>query len=214
MVDPPERDPFATTRATYDLIHTDYEARSGADPKQLGELRGAVADLLDPGSLLADVGCGPGRDAVYFASRDLSVLGLDASVAMAARTRSRGVTTVLGDLRSLPLAAGRLDAVWSAASLVHVPSADVPATLRGFRRALRYGGVLGLSTAVGDVEGWEEVRYVVDPGVELIRPLRRWFVHHRVDDLLDLVRDAGFEVRSATEVTSHRRWVRVLATAS
>jgi hypothetical protein len=124
-------------------------------------------------------------------------------------------------MRHLPYRDGELDGIWSTAALLHVPRADVPDTLRGWRRCLASGGILGLSTAVGDHEGWEPVTerqaspHAGDPAHGLSEPLRgslrRWFVYHQPDALVALLADAGFEVTSTAERATHRRWLQVLA---
>lgn len=168
---------------------------------------------------MADIGCGPGRDASVFVAAGLRVAALDASPGMATRTHSLGTPVALADMRQLPFQAGALDGIWSAAALLHVPRAHVPATLRGWRRCLAAGGVLGLSTAVGDHEGWEPV---TEGGAEPPAPggpapeappgtLRRWFAYHRPDALLAMLDGAGFEVVSTAERATHRRWLQVIA---
>lgn len=95
-----------------------------------------------------------------------------------------------------------------------VAGQDVPGTLAFWRRALRPGGVLGLSTAVGrdDEQGWEAVPYAQDvPGYDA--PLRRWFVYHSPAHLQSLLTAAGFEIRDLGMRESHRSWLQVIAVA-
>lgn len=76
----------------------------------------------------------------------------------------------------------------------------------------RATGMVGLATALGEADGGEDVPYAHDAGPGG-GPLRRWFVRHRRDDLLDLLRAAGFEVLEATERTTHRHWLLLRARA-
>ena len=58
-----------------------------------------------------------------------------------------------------------------------------------------------------DVPPWPE-----DPATRTpTTGLRRWFVHHRPDELVGLLTDAGFVVHLTRERESHRRWLQVLA---
>lgn len=207
-------DVVAETRATYERITAGYEARAAVDHPGRLELRSAFADRVPPRGSVADIGCGPGRDARHFASLGLRVLAVDASSAMLDRAAAPGVTPVLGDLRQLPVRDESLDGLWSSASLLHVPRADVPATLSGWRSAVRSGGVLGLSTALGDHDVWEDVPYLGDDPTAHERPLRRWFVHHERPALLGLLAAAGFETQQVSEHTTHRHWLQVLARAA
>jgi SAM-dependent methyltransferase len=141
------------------------------------------------------------------------VVGIDASKNMAARARGEGVSMLVADMRSMPLAPGSLDGIWSVASLLHVPRGDVRETLASWRTLLRTSGVLGLSTSLGNDEGWEACPY--DPTAQHDPAgLRRWFVHHDESDLLGLVNNAGFDIISSRERVSNRRWLQILACVS
>lgn len=202
-------DPVATTTAAYDLVAASYAERNAvAAPDHVEHQRAFLAALS--GSVVADAGCGPGRDAVSFAAEGVRVAGFDRSVEMLARARAAGVPVARADLRALPVRDGSLDGLWSSASLLHVPRDQVPATLLGWRRCLRDGGVLGLVTSLGGTEGWEDVPYdVATQPVDA--PVQRWFVHHTRDGLLGLLADAGFTVLSATERHASRVWLQVIA---
>lgn len=199
------------TADTYDRIVRDYDARTAQPAPEYVAFRNAFCDRLAAGSRVVDLGCGPGRDAVAFQQRGLEVLGLDASTGMVRRTRERGVPAVVGDHRRPPFADAMAGGVWSSASLLHVPRDDVDPTLRSWRRLLVRGGVLGLSTSLGSSEGWEDAPYAADEPQPA--QLRRWFVHHERQSLLDLIAATGFAVIRVDERTSHRRWLQVLAVA-
>ncbi|WP_406674847.1 class I SAM-dependent methyltransferase [Nonomuraea sp. N2-4H] len=95
-----------------------------------------------------------------------------------------------------------MDGLWSAAALVHVPVAETVPTLRAWHAALRPGGLLGLSAATGDGEGWEPV--AGDGHL-------RWFAHREPQALLAALAEAGFEVREHAENAVSRSWCNVLA---
>jgi SAM-dependent methyltransferase len=199
-----------TTASAYDLIVDDFVRRNRSVPPDFAEYRASFVAAMRNGGRVADLGCGPGRDAAYFLEVGLRVVAVDASRQMVRHTYGEGVAVAQADIRSVPLRAASLDGIWSAASLLHVPRPDVARTLRSWRQLLRPGGVLGLATSLGDDEGWEACPY--DPSTQPTNaPLRRWFVHHDHDALLQLVVAAGFEVVSARERVSHRRWIQVLA---
>lgn len=196
------------TSDTYDRIADVYAARSGDVPltlrAYLDRFVAAVGWSWTPVS-------GPGQLAALLAEQGLRPVALDSSVEMLRLARLR-VPVVGGDLRRLPFAAASLDGVWSAASLLHVPREDVPATLRGWRTVLRPGGVLGLSTAVGrdDQQGWERVPYAAGAQSHDV-PLRRWFVYHSAERLHALVADAGFDLLDSDVRESHRVWLQLVA---
>jgi SAM-dependent methyltransferase len=200
----------ASTANAYDHIVDDFARRNAEVPLDVAEHRASFIAEVRQGGRVADFGCGPGRDAAHFLTVGLDVVAVDASREMTLRTRRAGVPVARADMRFVPLRHGSLDGIWSAASLLHVPRIDVPRTLRAWWGCLRPSGVLGLATSLGDHEGWEACPYEASTQ-PTSAPLRRWFVHHDRDALLDLLDAAGFEVVSDRERVSHRRWLQVLA---
>ena len=201
---------IALTVASYDLIAEDYEHQTASVSAESAEFRTNYLSVLGGRGTIADLGCGPGRDAVYFLQTGLAVVGVDASREMTRRARTKGVRVAVGDLRAVPLRGSALDGVWSSASLLHVPREEVPATLRSWVLCLRTGGILGLSTSLGEDEGWEKTPYDRTPYPQDV-PLRRWYVHHDRAALLNMLELAGMEILSTRERISHRRWLMVLA---
>jgi SAM-dependent methyltransferase len=193
-------DPVAATRATYDVIASDFERRTRTPFADLiADLDGFVS-ALPLGARVADVGCGPGRDAALLRERGVTVIPLDFSMEMLRiGDRSRAVQA---DMRALPLQSTSLDGVWCQAAMLHIPLAGVPAVLSEFGRVLRPGGKLYLTVAEGDGEGWQTGGY--DGEI-------RWFAHHRVDSLAALLTGAGFATTGVRQRTSHREWLVITA---
>jgi ubiquinone/menaquinone biosynthesis C-methylase UbiE len=194
----------AHNRATYDRIASAYaESKRRLLPvgvSSLDEVRLAFARRVALDSRLGDLGCGSGEDAFWFAARGVQVVGIDLSSSMLRLTRSvLGEQRVaVGDLRALPLRDASLDAVWSAAALLHVPDADTRRVLDGVRRVLRPGGLLGLVTALGEGVREEPVPYAAGES--------RWFVYRDPDALASLLGDVGLAVLDRGEVAGNRRW--------
>lgn len=199
-------DPVAETTASYDEIASAYAARTATPVPALRGWLNRFAAELRPAARVADLGCGPARDGAELTARGLCVVGVDRSAGMLAVASGRLAGRVVqGDLRRLPLAAGALAGAWSAAALLHVPRTDVPAALSELRRVLRPGGVLGLITAMGESEGYEEVDYAAGR--------QRWFVYHDAGALRQLLAGAGFELMDAAENRANRHWLQLLARA-
>ncbi|MFB9234753.1 class I SAM-dependent methyltransferase [Plantactinospora siamensis] len=190
------------TRQTYDLISETY-ARVNATPDERirADAAGLAADL-GPGCLVADVGCGPGREVELLRAHGVRVVGFDLSLG---QLRAGGVAGVAqADMRRLPVRSGSLDGVWCQAALLHIPRAEVPAVLAEFARIVRIGGALHLNVSEGDGEGWEmAANYGSDR--------RRWFTLHRLPDLTRLLAEAGFVVRRSGRNRARRDWLRVYA---
>jgi SAM-dependent methyltransferase len=112
---------------------------------------------LDEGSIVLDVGCGPGRHARALAGSGVLVHGVDIStrfVELAASDAPAGATFERLDARALPFEA-RFDAAYSvcqgAFGILGGPGADDDplagdlAVLRGMARAVRAGGLVALT---------------------------------------------------------------------
>jgi malonyl-CoA O-methyltransferase len=107
-----------------------------------------------PPQRVLDLGSGPGRAAAAMRRRwpKAQVLALDLALPMLRQARGRdgwhplrrGVDRVCADARALPLAENSLDVLFSNLCLQWVE--DLPAVFAGFRRALRPGGLLLVST--------------------------------------------------------------------
>lgn len=205
-----DEDVRVSTARAYDLIVDEFVRRTAVIDDALAEFRSAFVAAVGAAATVADVGCGPGRDATHFQSLGIRAVGVDASSGMAFRTRQLGVPVVRADMRRLPLRAHSLDGIWSIASLLHVPRSEVPATLAAWRTCLRPGGVLGLGTSLGTDEGWEACPY--DPiGQHTPSDLRRWFVHHDETALNDLVQGCGYAIEWSRVRQGNRRWLQLLA---
>jgi SAM-dependent methyltransferase len=146
-------EPIAETRQTYDLITAEYARRNAATWPHLANHISELGASLPPGSVVADVGCGPGRDITLLREQGFRVIGIDLSLGQLRTSGLPGVAQA--DMRQLPLRTGSADAIWCHAALLHIPRTAVPAVLAEFARAVRPDGELYLSVAEGDGERFE-----------------------------------------------------------
>lgn len=152
---------IAATREAYDIVAADY-AEILADALDANPFDRAVlalfADLVHAapgpaaGRRAAEIGCGSGRVTAALAKLGLDVFGVDLSPAMVeeARRRHPGLEFHVGDMTALDLPPNALAGLVAWYSLIHVPPAQHPVVLAGFRRALATGGHLLLAFQVGD----------------------------------------------------------------
>lgn len=122
----------------------------------------ALLDALPPQKNLniLDLGCGPGRDLLYFKKLGHQVVGLDACSKFCQMAREYSGCEVLEqDFLQLDLAPESFDGIFANASLFHVPSQKLLLVLQKLQRALRPNGVLFSSNPRGSHEGWDGNRY-------------------------------------------------------
>lgn len=140
------------SRAAWDARAERWDARSDANAlapdrtRDLDRIWGALR--LTAGARVLDAGCGSGHFAIALAKRDARVTGIDLSPEMihrarnhaAARGGSDDIDWRVGDVKHLPEPLAVYDAIH--ARVLFQFLADIPGTLREFRRVLKPGGRL------------------------------------------------------------------------
>ncbi len=112
----------------------------GANAAFVHGLAGGVVEWLaaKTGECILDLGCGDGQLTAQLIAGGADVVGVDASEAMVAAARGRGIQAELGNVEALPFQSNTFDAVFSNAVLHWVKNHD--AMLGEVRRVLRPGG--------------------------------------------------------------------------
>jgi len=193
---------IAETRQTYDLIASEYARQNSVAAEEVAQRLGELAASVASAGVVADIGCGPGRDVMVLRARGLHAAGFDLSLGQLRAGYVPGL--IQGDMRRLPLRAGSVHGIWCWAALVHLPREAVPRALAEFARILRGGGSLVMSIAEGDGEGFEVAAPYGSDG-------RRWFTRYREPELTALVAAAGFSIRNMRRHRAYRDWLSVHA---
>src|SRR4030095_741721 len=128
-------------------VSQNYQALLGALPQRRG-------------LHLLDLGCGPGRDLLYFKNLGHHAVGLEGSPKFCQMARAYSDCEVLAqDFLKLNLKSESFDGIFANASLFHVPSQELSRVLRELWTALKSGGILFSSNPRGNEEGWDGERY-------------------------------------------------------
>ena len=187
------------TRRAYDATVDVYVERIGGEIV-LGVEQQPELDLLDaftaglaPGSLVADLGCGPGRMCAHLGRRGLAVVGVDLSAGMldAARRLHPSIAVAQSDLRALPLRDTAVDAAVLWYSIIHLPAVELTSVFVEVRRILRTGApvLLGFQSGHGEVVHRDEIAG---------RPVSMTNVRHSPSVVEGALVSAGFTVESVT----------------
>ncbi len=169
-----------------------------------------VSALLPPGARVLDLGCGEGRDSVFFAERGFDVTGVDiarSGLAKAERLASaRGVRVHwvcghIGGLATRRLADRSFDLVYSCGSIHYVPR-----TVRGrlFRRLQALTRAEGLHAHIVFTDGaiylekGERIDYFASG--ELAAPYAAWLIVAGEQHLIDCRQDGTIHRHSVEQI--------------
>ena len=114
------------------------------------DMQALILRYFTPGPT-ADIGCGSGRDAAWLNSNGFPAKGYDASEGLLAQARRRhpGVAFARAVLPALEgVSSSSFANVLCETVIMHLPAADIPASVRRLLDILQPGGVLYLSWRV------------------------------------------------------------------
>ncbi|MFF7446469.1 MULTISPECIES: methyltransferase domain-containing protein [unclassified Streptomyces] len=187
-------------RRSYDTVAAEYANRLHAelDDKPLDKaLLTALLEQTEEGTVIGDLGCGPGHVAARLTEQGARTVGIDLSPGMVAEGRRRfpRVEFREGDLLELPAADAEFGAVTALYTIIHLDPAELHRAFAEMARVLRPSGLALLSFHIG-----EEVRH-----------LDEWWGHEVDVDfrfldpahIAGLLEAAGFTVEMRLERTHY-----------
>ena len=140
-----------------------FESTVAADVTQLYE---RLLLHIPTNAYILDLGCGSGRDTKAFIERGYRVDAVDGSEELCRlASEYTGIKVICRDFSSIDCDE-KYDAIWACASLLHIPSDQLPALLERLQDALRQGGVFYMSFKYGDFEGERDDRFFLDMTAE------------------------------------------------
>jgi ubiquinone/menaquinone biosynthesis C-methylase UbiE len=154
-------DEVSTTIESYDRIASEYCRHTLRDEFRRVEeefLERFMTHMGKEAPLVADIGCGDGRDSEYLIKKGARVLLVDLSRSMlaeAARQVPEGVHLNM-DVRNLAFLDTYLDGLWASGILYHLPKRELPGALDEIHRVIAPGGVFSFNFKAGEGEGMEE----------------------------------------------------------
>ncbi|QKW08116.1 class I SAM-dependent methyltransferase [Streptomyces sp. NA04227] len=144
----------ASVRRSYDTVAEEYATRLHDELAGKPLDRALLAALLEqrePGTAVADLGCGPGHVAAWLAGKGVHAVGIDLSAGMVAAGRRRFAQVEFreGDLLELPAGDGEFGAAVALYTWIHLDPGDLRRACEEARRVLRPGGLLLVAFHVG-----------------------------------------------------------------
>ncbi len=101
-----------------------------------------LAERLSNGAMVLDVGCGSGRDLLWFKNKGFEVIGFERSAGLADLAREHsGVEVIEGDFETYDFSFISADAIIASGSLVHVQHERLADILQNIVQALEKHGI-------------------------------------------------------------------------
>lgn len=133
----------------YEDNHQQYfDSTVGIDPSVFLE---PLAKRLKPKATILDIGCGSGRDLLWFARRGFQPTGFEQSPSLASLARNHANCPVIeGDFRLFNFSVLQFSALVFVGSLVHVSQKALPVILSACCQALVPEGLLLITLKEGE----------------------------------------------------------------
>jgi tellurite methyltransferase len=169
-----------------------------------------IARLVRPGDAVLDLGCGEGRDSVFFAGLGAAVTGVDlstdglAKARRLARQRGLRVRWIEGDMTEA-LPAGRFDLIFSCGTIHYVPRAERRHLFRRLAAMSRPGGRQA-HVVFTDRDVHEEKGEIVDyfTAGELREAFVEWQVLRNGERVISCAQDGSVHGHSVEELVAAR----------
>jgi len=161
--------------------------------------------LLPKDGKILDAGCGSGKDVAYLTEYGFEAIGIDISEGLLkeAKKRTKGKFKKM-DITEMKFKDEEFDGIWSCATLYHLKKEDMLKVLKDFNKILKKKGVLFINVKEGEGEEVVKKKEYDD--------LPRLFVYYSLGEILELVKEAGFEViNSFTDAGPGVTWINVYA---
>lgn len=189
------------TLRAYEAAAERYRAQTGG-PRTVVPLLDRLLATLARGSLVLEIGSGPGRDALLLEQRGLRVARTDATRAFVEMLRADGHDAQLLNVITDPIV-GRFDGVLADAVLLHLSAAELATALTKLRRAVAVDAPFALTLKEGDGSEWHSRRL----------DLPRHFTYWREKTLRLALAAGGWRVDWLSHVPGNEPWLHVLCRA-
>lgn len=125
----------------------------------INEIQDAFLEHIPMNGHILDLGCGSGRDSLYFLKKGFRVTAMDGSQALCDRASEILGQKVLCASFEEFVTDDRYDGIWACASLLHLESGALKDAIAKYLTYLKHGGVFYMSFKYGTDENYLLNRY-------------------------------------------------------
>ncbi|KMV30377.1 hypothetical protein AB733_11935 [Photobacterium swingsii] len=125
----------------------------------MSEIYTPFLDRLEVGAKILDIGCGSGRDLLFFKNAGFVPTGLEPSMPLAEHARNYAKVEVWGNTIQGLKTDKKFNGVWACASLLHIPSNELKACFQKIANLVIGDGVIYASFKHGTFEGIRNGRF-------------------------------------------------------
>ena len=139
------------------------------------------------GSVL-DIGCGFGRDTIFFASRNYISFGIDLSEKMILRAKKSVLSAefYVMDMLNLKFKNSFFDGIWCSATLLHLNKNDALKSLNEMKRVLKSEGIIYLTLKEGNGE-----KVITD---DRYKNAKKFYSYYTETEIKNILTIHGFEI--------------------
>lgn len=170
---------------------------------ELDDIRDEFIEYLPEDSEIMDLGCGSGRDSLYFIERGFDVTAVDGSEELCELASIHIGQDVLNLKYKELNFSDVFDGVWACASFTHSTLEELKEVLGKIGESLKDGGILFLSFKYGDFDGVRNNKY------------NKYYRTNEIKDILEEYNELTLlkvsKVNDIRQARSDEKWIHVIA---
>lgn len=195
------------TSEYYDMFAEDVSKRT--ETRDYSKWIDAVCSKIPSGSTILDIGCGSGQHMNTFVSKGYMAIGVEPCSKMRSLAFENGLEVFDGTFETLDrLSLQRVNAIWCASSLLHVPVDVLNDVLVKMWSLLLSGGIIYITVRMGSGCKWDNY----DAENENVVRFIQLYDERR---LIDGLQKSGFQVLCTEIEESYwgrpSKWINILA---